>query len=200
MTEQEYEQWKRDYQKEYRIVTRRAMLEQALEQDAEHHEEHLLRLRFWQQRYGDQPAQAKLPDRYIGVWLDMLYSATNGGGWFAQRRLTKELTRNLTLLGADIAAESPQAAQAFYEELCAAMRFYIYTCTKDGKYGSQLFGMMPMGEERVTSKIAEEIVRVAQELPRQAGLYAEYAVLYRAAKAAFEAAFPEEMLDGETET
>lgn len=194
MTEQEYEQWNQTYGREYRIVARRAMLEDALQKDAEHRAEHLLRLQFWKQRYGDLPAEPKLPDRYIGVWMDMLYASTSGGGWFFKKRLARELARNLKALGAEIAAESALAEKMFYEELCAALRFYIYTCTKDAKYGSQLFGMMPMGEEKVIGKIAGEMRRVALELPQEAHMGAEYAVLYRAAKTAFEEAFPGEYL------
>ncbi|MFR1808838.1 MAG: DUF6553 family protein [Pygmaiobacter massiliensis] len=198
MTEQEYAQWKNAYGKEYRLKARYAMLEEALQEDKEHQQEHLLRLRFWQQRYGDQPAQAKLPDRYVGVWMDMLYSATNGSGWFGKKRLTRELTRNLTALGVEIAEESACAEEMLYEELCAMMRFYIYTCTKDGKYGSQLFGTMPLGEEKVMGKIADEITRVTRELPKQAGLSKEYTILYKAAKTAFEETFPGETLAEET--
>ncbi|MEG1932225.1 MAG: DUF6553 family protein, partial [Pygmaiobacter sp.] len=66
------------------------------------------------------------------------------------------------------------------------MRIYLDTCTKDGKYGSQLFGMMAMEKVQLQLKIAREICHATILLPARADCRAEFAVLTAAAQTAFE--------------
>lgn len=180
LTQPEYEVWCDAYARQLDPARRRALLDEALAQDAPHHADHLLRDALWQKRYEKAPT-----DGYIHFWMDMLF-AGRSGVLFRGGRVKKTLQNGANFLTPwQDEPPTPAQKQVLEEEWTQAMRLYLHTCVKDSKYASQLFGMMKMQDDALRRKLGTELLQVTEQLPRQAGMQAAFDPVAKAAERVF---------------
>jgi hypothetical protein len=93
-------------------------------------------------------------------------SCSSGIPFFGKSRLKKEFEGYLyTLCLKDFPSDSAEAATLREDEWISFAKTFLSSCTGSKGYCSTLFGMMPIKDDAVTQKIAEEIVLVTKTYP-----------------------------------
>ena len=128
------------------------------------------RLSLLHRRYGEQN-EANRGDRFMGAWMMIKISGNTSINFLNRKHMEKELRKNLEnlcVLGCEPDEYLVREWQDFAE--C-----FLRSCTQCKTYGSTLFGMFPLKDRSVASKIAQEIDLVTGILPAAFGLEKECA-------------------------
>jgi hypothetical protein len=139
--------------------------------------EEKIRLILNERRYGTyspaQPDDSK-KDLFLNAWMMIKASSATGISKISRRFKQKEMEPYLrTLCIRDFPCDDHEGFLLREEEWELFARKLISICTESRGYCSTLFGMVPLKNETVAQKIAEEIVLVTKKYPSALGLYDE---------------------------
>lgn len=105
-------------------------------------------------------------DLFLRAWMMIKATCSSGIPFFGKSRLKKEFGEYLcTLCIRDFPYDSPEALSLREEEWTSFAKDFLSGCTGSKGYCSTLFGLMPIKDDAVTKKIAEEIVLVTKTYP-----------------------------------
>ena len=162
------ENWPSHY---YDIPTaslRKELLQEAINQnlDPEHdpYRMELLNRRFFSK------GKKETGDAFMLAWI-MIKSAASAGGTLKVKKLQRELEGYLeTLCLRNYTPKSPAQQQVLEEEWEDLAKRYILSCTKSKNYCSTFFSIVPLKDDAVAKKLADEINLVTQVYPARFGL------------------------------
>jgi hypothetical protein len=121
---------------------------------------------------GTSDAGTQKVDLFMNAWMMIKVSATSGVPIFGRRLKKKEMASYMhTLCISDFPCDDDEALAIREQEWASFARTLISVCTNSRGYCSTLFGMVPIKDETVLKKIAEEIVLVTKTYPSAFGLY-----------------------------
>ena len=106
--------------------------------------------------------KGKQTDLYSRAFLT-IRSAEASGSFLFQGRLKKELLQCMEELGLTL----EQIPEELTEEWKVFAKDYIEACLRSRAYGSTLFGMVPMREDGVSLKLAEDLQVILFDYPRR---------------------------------
>lgn len=129
-------------------------------------------------------------DTFMQAWTLILASNAAGVNWLNKKKLQKELmqyAQDLFLTDYETADKDQQEAiEAEWQDFA---RSFIAGCTGNKAYCSTLFGLVPIKDQNVAIKIAEEIENVLIKYPAQFRMQETFTPLYRVFKAALYSSF-----------
>lgn len=160
------ENWPAHYYEIEDIDLREQLLLFRLEANAGDREDQR-RLTLLRKRYpsGSRPGKAR-KDGFVAAWMGLLIEGRLGTNFLNRKRQEKEIRRCLTELC--VLDESFDAVlEAEWRQFAA---LWIRTCIGDHSYGSTVFGLFRLGDERIGKKIASEIYEVTTLIPARFGL------------------------------
>lgn len=99
-------------------------------------------------------------DRYaeqMKAWLMIQTMGQISVSFFNKKKLTKELMEYLEAFPKDP------------EELSAFAGYFVDSCLHSRKYGTTLFGMVPMSEGGTATRLLEDIDLVTRDIPEKLG-------------------------------
>lgn len=127
------------------------------------------RLMLFQKRYPKSRLGQPRKDGFVAAWMGLLIEGRLGTNFLNRKKQAKEIRRCLTEL---CVLEEPFDA-VLEEEWRQFAALWIRTCIGDHSYGSTVFGLFRLGDERIGKKIAAEIHEVTALIPARFGLEAE---------------------------
>ncbi|MDD3369762.1 MAG: hypothetical protein PHP50_12930 [Lachnospiraceae bacterium] len=142
-------------------------------------------LQLWEKRYHIS-SQKKSIDCFLRAFMMIKAASVAGISFFQKKKQKKELEgymQELCLLDYEQASEKEQ--KLLLAEWSAFARFYIVTCTSSKSYCSTLFGIMPIHDETVAQKLADEIDLVTVRFPAQFDLQKTFEPLHLMFRQAF---------------
>ncbi len=169
------------YYQETDAGRRKAMLD-AMEKENTADQMHSLRRELWTLRYVDKKTGRRV-DLFLWELVELLclYNTARLMKGSARRDAKKALEA----LGASAAAGyGKEGETVLYEELCNALRLYLHTCDSKS-YHKRLFGLSELKEEDWQRKVARDIWRLSEGLPKRLGMTEDFAILSKAARDTF---------------
>ncbi|WP_130838430.1 DUF6553 family protein [Lachnoclostridium sp. Marseille-P6806] len=142
-------------------------------------EENVLRRNVMERRY-DVKNGAEV-DYFIRGW--MLLGSLRSRFW-GVRAMRRDAAEVLACWQMD-RAESEPGRSVISGELYNMTRLYIELCGRDRVYNSLLWGFGTISDRRRGDKIAEEIVRQTETIPKRLSMETEFALFREAAQAAW---------------
>ena len=131
-------------------------------------------------------------DYFIRGWVEM--GSIRESGLFPGMKKTgvKRAEEVLSLWQAEAVCAMGEAAETeLAGELYNMARLYIELCMRDKVYGSVLWGIGHIKEEKLTARIASEFRRLSSGIPGRLGMEREFSLFREAAEQAFSDCFPE---------
>lgn len=184
-----YENWQEGYYNSITVQEKQPFLEKGLA--LEDSEENQLRKRLFDLRYRDKGGKITGADKFLEYWMELRYLEEEIGNIFGKRRAGKKARKILE--GLLLTEDLPETMKpVLLQEYINLVAIYIELCRKDRNYKSLLLGFGSMKEENLLVKIAQDVYKTAVEVPVWLGMGEEFALLSRAAKAAWLNAFPQE--------
>ena len=129
------------------------------------------RLTLLEKRYKITDKKNRTIDTFMRAWTMIKAADATGVNFFQKRYQKRELEKlmvDLCLLDSPVTSEAEQSV--LEAEWAAFARFYIITCTGSKAYCSTLFGIVPIRDTSVASKIADEIDLVTRRYPASLNL------------------------------
>ncbi len=117
-------------------------------------------------------------DSFFSAWMMIKASSASGISFLTRKKLQRELEgymEDLCLLRFPYENEEALAVRA--EEWRAFAIYFIQSCSDSKSYCSTLFGIVPIKDSIVAEKIANEILLVTSEYPKQFQLAEAFAPL-----------------------
>lgn len=166
------ENWPEHYYEIEDVVKKRVYLKKALEQgiDSEHD---AYRMKLLERRYFtiDKSGTA---DAFMHAWMMMKATTAQSVSFFQKKHLQREwknCLKELCLI--EYIPESDAEKEVLIDEWTDFARSFLISCTGSRGYRSTLFGILPMKDDSVAMKIAEEIQLVTRTFPEKLGMEAE---------------------------
>ena len=131
-------------------------------------------------------------DYFIRGWVEL--SCIRDKGLFPGRKKAGARTAAEALKlwhQEEMLAKGREGELALCGELYNLTKFYIQLCKKDKVYGSVLWGIGHISEEKLAGKIASEIKRVTETIPEWLEMGDEFTLFKEAALRAYQDYFPE---------
>ncbi len=145
------------------------------------------RQRLWTARYGKRKPKN---DAFVGCLMELKYISEGGsvdiGG--QKKKQAVEIISKLCLFDADKRSAEEQE-MLLYELKNAFLRFIDVSRSGRG-FTSIAFGMGQLSDEGVAKKIADQISSIAFDAPHMLHMDREFAILQKAALAAFRQEYP----------
>lgn len=142
----------------------------------------------WTARYGKKKPKN---DKFVGCLMELKYISEGGsmdiGG--QKKKQATEVVSALCLFDADKRSEEEQ--QILLLELKNAFLKLIQVSREGRGFTSIVFGMGQLSDEGIAKKVAEQISKIAFDAPHGLRMDREFAILQRAALAAFRQEYPE---------
>lgn len=182
------------YYKEHDPMKRKALLEEAI-QAGEEAQANAIRKELWEIRYAgaSELGPETRADGFLALWMVMEFNRDASKKLFGWKSARKDIAKKLEALKFDeIAKKSPLHRELLYRECCHMVRMYMEICQKDKSYGSFLFGIMSISEDKIQQKIRIDIRETAVELPPSIKMEEELKMITEAAKEVYEEFFPGE--------
>lgn len=181
------------YYREKDAMKRKELLEQSIAA-GEEPEANAIRQEIWNVRYQERTDNGSgRADGFIGLWMVMEFNKGAHNKLFGARGAVKEIRRKLDQLKfAELCAKSSLHEELMYRECCHMVRVYIELCQKDKSYGSTLFGVMSLGDERVKNKLRLDLEETGIQLPEGIGMTEELSLIMRAVREMYQIYFPGE--------
>lgn len=134
----------------------------------------------------------ELADGYIGLWMEIRLAANSIHGFFGSRNVRKMLSKQLKHLGIlEFMEKGDLEKNLLYDEFYHMAALYIDSSRKDRSYTTTIMGLMPLKEEAIYDKLAEDVFNVAYLVPRSAGMENELSLFSRAIVDAMNDILPE---------
>lgn len=181
--------WVEQYMRETERARRKAILDEALQEEGMSPENEL-RQKLFEARY----SRSENPevDYFIRGWMQMFYLGGAAHGLFAKRRIEKDAAAVLHDWRFDLAEQYGEIGRTvLYEELYNMAALYISLCRNDRNYSAILLGLGRMKDENLVGKIAHDVYTTAVETPRAINKAEEFKLFTEAAVAAFCDLYPE---------
>lgn len=160
------ENWPQHYYEIADSVKRKEVLLTAIEQKLDPKQD-ALRLKLYEKRYGLTKKKNANTDIFIHAWMMIKASNAAGVSRFQKKQKQKELRQLMKDLGILDFPEAPKEEQEIIKaEWACFTRLYINYCTNNKTYCSTLFGFIPIKEEIVAEKLADEIDLVTRRYPK----------------------------------
>lgn len=183
----------RRYYRESDPIKRKKILEKSIEQ-GEEPEKNAVRKELWELRYQEASRAAKgnRSDGFLRLWMTLKYAQENTGGFLGgAKRSAKEVRKMLDKLGVSRMQEKGGIyEECLYDECVHAAELYIQSCETDKNYGTGLMGLMALSQEKIQSKITQDIYGVAISTPESLGLVDELSLISRSAKEVYQKHYP----------
>lgn len=145
------------------------------------------RQRLWTARYGKRKPKN---DAFVGCLMELKYISEGGsvdiGG--QKKKQAVEIISKLCLFDADKRSAEEQE-MLLYELKNAFLRFIDVSRSGRG-FTSIAFGMGQLSDEGVAKKLADQISSIAFDAPHMLHMDREFAILQKAALAAFRQEYP----------
>ena len=177
------ETWTEEYYKETDPKKRQLLLQKNA--DAASGNDHF-REELWIARYGKRKPKN---DAFIGCLMEMKYLSEGGmdlGG--KKKKQAVEIVNKLCLYDAEERSEEEQ--QILLQELKNAFLKFIDVSRSGRGFTSIVFGMGQLSDESVAKKVADQISTIAFAAPHMLHMDKEFALLQKAALAAFRQEYP----------
>lgn len=171
---------------------RKSLLEQAAAGEG-NTPELKLRQKIWELRYIPRGKDSGSVDYYIRGWMGMTYLRQSSRSGFGLRRNEKEIRKiredwNMEFL----LSQGGLGERILYQELYNMIRLYLHLCMTDRTYGSTIFGLMHLDQQKLLRKIAQDVYSVAFDLPARLQMDQEFRILRLAAADAFGDQYPDQ--------
>ncbi len=105
-------------------------------------------------------------DRFIGAWMELKIVIENRVGGLAKRRNSRQVSKALQTLCLNRTDEFDR--DILYHEMCHLVSLYIYACSTDSTYGSLLWGMGKISDDKLQAKLAADLKQVKETIPQYA--------------------------------
>lgn len=105
-------------------------------------------------------------DRFLGAWMELKIVIENRIGGLAKRRIARQVSSALQTLCLNRTEEFDR--DILYREMCHLVSLYIYACSTDTNYGSLLWGMGKISEEKLQSKLTADLKQLKETIPQYA--------------------------------
>ncbi len=156
----------------------------ALEGDTD---ENRIRKEIITKRYGQKDGYDV--DYFIRGWVIMNAMRGRRGPMKGLKKEAEEALESWQM--APQKAANPAKLALIEKELFNMTVLYMELCERDHTFNSILWGFGHISDEKRNIKIMDEVIRVAYATPLRIGMQDEFAPFARAAKAAFDAAYPD---------
>lgn len=186
--------WPECYYRESDGLIRRSYLEEADRENLTP-EENKIRHLLWERRYPGlmEGSKSNVKDAFLRSWFDFRYAADSVGSIFLSKKTEKQIEESLKSIGFSAVKEYGEMGEKLlYDELYHMAMLYISLCREDKNYGSLVFGMGKVSEDRLISRIATELARVAVYVPEMLNMTEECRLWTKAIEAAFRDAYPDQ--------
>ena len=101
-------------------------------------------------------------------------------------------------MGFELAEECGELGQeVLYQELCHGVKLYMQICQEDGRYSTQLMGIMRLKKDHLVEKIGNELWQVSTVVPQTFKAEKEFALLKKACEDVFWKKYPKYVEDRE---
>lgn len=195
--ERDWSNWPQEYYDAVDREERKQILEERLS-SSEADEKDQIRMKFWELRY---KKRAKMPmgvDYFIRSWMELYFVSRKPGNKFQLRQQQDAVTQAKHDMGFELVKEyGENGEEVLYQELCHGVRYYMQLCREDGKYNSQLLGIMKLKKDNLVEKIGNELWRVSTIVPQTFKEEKEFALLKKACEDVFWSEYPKYVNDRE---
>lgn len=181
------------YYREKDAMKRKELLEQSIAA-GEEPEANAIRREIWDMRYQD-PAEngAGRADGFIGLWMVLEFNRGAHNKLFGAKGARKQIRKQLDKLKfRELCAKSALHEELMYRECLHMIRVYIELCQKDKSYGSTLFGVMNLSDERVKNKLQIDLNETGIQLPEGLEMTGELELIMKAVREMYQTYFPGE--------
>ena len=163
--------WPEKYYDIEDISLREELLKQKIAQESENESsDDNQRLQLLHKRFEDKKTKDGIrPDRFMRAFMTILISKNDSIGFWNQKRLEKELRKNLEEFGV-LNYEYDKFLEAEWADFACT---YIASCLESKTYSSTLFGMVHVKDSTVALKIADDIDQVTRVIPASFNLEEE---------------------------
>ena len=166
------------------------MLEALVEKEGESEKTRIMR-EIYDHRYVSREKGVQSIDYAIRGWVNISFMAEMIRSPFARKRIPKRVEEILADMGKFVADRNGDLGyELWLKDIRNVCRVYIHLCKTDKGYGSIIFGIGRMKEEKIVRKICFDMVNISHTIPRECGLK-EFDFLARASREVFLETFPE---------
>ena len=180
--------WPDNYYTEMKPAKREMALKARLE--TEDSEENRIRYRLWERRYTLPGKGMTGADYYMKTVMVMGHLCENKNAFFGKRAYKKGIKELRHTFCLDLLKEKPQYADLWRKEFQNFWMLYIKCCTEDRNYSGIVMGMGQMSDDRLASKIYNDLHQKAEVIPEKLGLSEELTQFRQAAWEAYYRYFP----------
>lgn len=166
--------WPDNYFAEAAPEKRKQILDQAMAENAEMAEQIG---RLFERRY-KKDKNGKYADTFLREFLQLKMTAENLDSMFAEKKNKKAAVRALHQMCLDEASEFPE--EILYREMCQLAAWYIRICAGDKNYTAILWGLGKKSDAKITEKIALDLDRIGEAIPKYLDMEEEFRILKRA--------------------
>ncbi len=181
------------YYREIDGMKRKELLEQSIAA-GEDPEANAIRQEIWNVRYQDRTDNGVgRADGFIGLWMILEFNRGANNKLFGKGSACKQIRKQMDKLKfQELCKKSALYEELMYRECCHTVRVYIELCQKDKSYGSALFGVMSLGDERVKNKLRADLKETGIDLPEGLGMAEELRLMVKAVREMYQTYFPGE--------
>ena len=195
--ERDWSSWPQEYYSTTDRDERKKLLQERLESGTAD-EKDQIRMKFWELRY---KTRAKMPvgvDYFIRSWMNLCFVARKPGNKFQLKQQTEAIKEAKQDMGFELAAEYGESGEeGLYQELCHGVHLYMQICQEDGRYSTQLMGIMRLKKDHLVEKMGNELWKVSTLVPQTFKMEQEFALLKKACEDVFWKEYPKYVEDQE---
>lgn len=147
-----------------------------------------IRRELYERRY---PSKGSVKDTYLRAWLDIRFMRDRNTSFFSRNNQQAQIKKILDGIGFDRLSDDKVYRGLLYQELYHLGMLYATLCQEDKGYGSLIFGIGHLSEEKLAQKIGAEFVDVAVSTLKKYGVDGKYTLWSDALTAAYCDMYPE---------
>lgn len=170
--------WPDNYYSETKPAVREKLIKAQLEKD--NSKENQLRYRLWEKRYTLPKKGMTGADYYMRVVMGMEFLCEQKSSLFGKRTVKKGIQEIRDTFCLDLLKDEPDYSALWKNEFLNFWSLYVEVCKNDKNYSGVILGMGKLSDNRLKSKLKNDIQRKTSEFPEELGL-AEDLTLYRQA-------------------
>lgn len=165
------------------------ILESLIEKEGESEKTKIMRA-FYDHRYVSREKNVPMIDYAIRGWVNISFIAEMTRSRFSRKKIPARVQEVLNDLGKGVADQYGDLGyEIWMKEIRNVCRVYIHLCKTDKGYGSVIFGIGRMKEEKLIRKICFDMVNITHTIPMEAGI-TELDFLAQASREVFLEEFP----------
>ena len=188
-TENKVFSWPDNYYFEIKPANREKALKARIE--TEDSEENRIRYQLWEKRYTLPGKGVTGADYYMKVVMGMGPLCESRNSFFGKKAYRKGMQEIRNTFCLDLLKEKPQYADLWRKEFQNFWVLYMKSCIEDRNYSGIVMGMGQMSEDRLSSKLYNDIQQKTEVFPEKLGLAEELAQFRQAAWEIYYRYYPE---------